>query len=386
MGDFSRDTFDKLKHYVSVKKHKGIGYAKTRLLSNHLLGIFFVSTLICLFGCSLGDQAVKQLRKSDNSAADLILACNLLYNQARQGQLDDRLKREAIPLLIDLLDDSRKAFFYRNGTKLTPVLSGSLKITHRLSSSGISVAYVAALALREIGDTSAMRDFWHPSMLQSLYAEPIASVTPYVMECGENTIDLSLWWTGLEDQSLVSIDPMGGYIFVYWIDEDGNACHGVPGISGQPGPGVVIAFHMQGYDAASGNATITMEQLQEFRRIPFSLGSYSAQGLHFVQHMNTIWRIREDGDVFQSRASGLFSIPCVASLNSPFCFQPVIAGGHPDCVQSSVLFLPSFLPEAGQHPSKCRVRAMPNETSLSVENLLNYCIIALPDGGQITEY
>ena len=42
--------------------------------------------------------------------------------------------------------------------------------------------------------------------------------------CGEYTAFLNPWWQDVDDPSQFEFDPLGGFLFVYWIDEDCNVC------------------------------------------------------------------------------------------------------------------------------------------------------------------
>lgn len=202
--------------------------------------------------------------------------------------------------------------------------------------------------------------------------------------CGENTAFLSRWWDDMPGTSNIEIDPIGGYLFLYWVDQDGNACHGVPGVSGQPGPIVIRAFHGAAYSSASQNAIISIDEMEEFQQIPIQPEDYAVAGLHFVQFDNVMWRSREDGIALRDRAAHRFSYPRIASLDHGFCMFPEYAYNQPDCGRHDAFLLPS-LPGDGpaQHPTKCKARAMPSEISLSYEELLDYCVVSLPHGLEV---
>src|SRR4051794_23081064 len=50
--------------------------------------------------------------------------------------------------------------------------------------------------------------------------------------CGTGNVYLSGWWSNTPDKSAIAYDPIGGYIFAYWVDDSGNVCHGTPGVNG----------------------------------------------------------------------------------------------------------------------------------------------------------
>lgn len=205
--------------------------------------------------------------------------------------------------------------------------------------------------------------------------------------CGDYTIFLSSWYANVEDQSQIQIDPIGGYIFLYWTDEDGNACHGEPGVTGQPGPFVIPAYHQVAQSAGIGNDIVTNDQMEDLQVIPFNITGYPAKGMHFVQFDNVLWRMRQDGHAFRDGVSHHFSIPGIVSLDYEFCLAPVYAFGITECASTLMMPLPNIpLPdEPAQHPSMCRNRLMPTSLSMSAEERLNYCVLRLPHGFEITE-
>ncbi|MBC8403433.1 MAG: hypothetical protein H8E14_18260 [Candidatus Marinimicrobia bacterium] len=200
--------------------------------------------------------------------------------------------------------------------------------------------------------------------------------------CGDYHVFLSAWWNRVEGQT-PSNDPMGGYIFLYWVDEDGNACHGDPGVSGQPGPYVINAFHQEAYSTAENNNIITQEQLEDYQEIPFNIVDYPAGGFHFVQYANTIWRFRDDGDTYMVKSNLVFSVPDVVSLDYEFCLAPVFAYGSSECASTMVLAIPRD-PSSSQHPDLCQERSMPVAISMSNAELLDNCVLILPHGLEIT--
>ena len=198
--------------------------------------------------------------------------------------------------------------------------------------------------------------------------------------CGTSTVYLSGWWSNLQDKPSIESDPMGGYRFVYWVDDGGNVCHGNPGINGQPGPAVITTYKPQAYAAAISGAVITTEQLNAFQEIPAPYDNYSAAGLHFVQFYNTLWRQRADGKTYQLRSPGMSSIPNVIEVGSKSCVAPVALRA------AMMAFLPSPLSSAdGQSPDKCRVRAMPAAGTMGEVDRKGYDVINLPHGDEVYE-
>ena len=112
-------------------------------------------------------------------------------------------------------------------------------------------------------------------------SKPPGLGTGLVFPGAGNMISLGGFWFNVEgngvspeDRTIPEIDPIGGYLFLYWIDDQGNACHGQPGVSGQPGAIYVDAFQQQAYDLANQKGIITTSQLVEFQKIPYRIDSY----------------------------------------------------------------------------------------------------------------
>ena len=202
--------------------------------------------------------------------------------------------------------------------------------------------------------------------------------------CGEHTVFLNAWWSKYNDTSQPEMDPLGGYLYLYWIDEDGNACHGEPGVSGQPGPEQVLVFVEDVYNIENENGEISPNQLEKFQVIPFDLGSYTEEGLIFAQFANWFWRDREDGKIYRFTSDPIYSIPEIVSLDAEFCLVPV-APISIECARSADgMALPNpddlFTDEPDQHPDMCKIRILPVTFSLSESERLNYCLVKLPHG------
>jgi hypothetical protein len=218
--------------------------------------------------------------------------------------------------------------------------------------------------------------------------------TGMVFPASENTISLGGFWFNIEgggvsqaDKITPNTDPMGGYLFLYWIDDKGNVCNGLPGVSGQPGAAYVKAFKQQAWDLANADATPTVSQMVDFQKIPYSMDLYledtQASGLHFIQYGNRVVRSRENGKVYRLGSNELaYSVPLVISVDTTNTLFPY----HPDkqvhCNDDSGgIPLPSFdtRPE-GQNPDMCGTRALPAATSMNYQESLNYCLVNLPKG------
>ena len=206
-----------------------------------------------------------------------------------------------------------------------------------------------------------------------------------------NMISLGGFWFNVEgngvspeDRIIPEIDPIGGYLFLYWVDDQGNACHGQPGVSGQPGAIYVDAFQQQAYDLANQKATITTTQLVEFQKIPYRVDSYvsaaQASGLHFVQYGNVMWRSRKDGSAFIYRGTVDFSIPLIISVHTTHTLFPYHPDKQNNTCTSEAVPLPSIPGTPGQDPNRCGVRAFPSAESMNYQDSLSYCLVKLPQG------
>jgi hypothetical protein len=197
--------------------------------------------------------------------------------------------------------------------------------------------------------------------------------------CSEPTVFLSSWWSSLSSD--VELDPIGGALLVYWVDESGNACHGTPGTSGQPGPIELTAFDPGAATASGANLYVTTAQLEDFQEIAFNVTPYAASGLHFVQHANYFWRLRRDGKAYRMNIQ--FSVPAVVSMDrSSFCVSAVQTT-EPECA-TSMMPLPSLFPGSGQHASKCKTRFKPTVISPTIEARLDSCAPRLPHGLEVS--
>jgi hypothetical protein len=125
-------------------------------------------------------------------------------------------------------------------------------------------------------------------------ADPKAVMEELLAMCDEPSVDLTRWWSDVppEDTANIQIDPVGGWIFLYWIDDDGVVCHGEPGVSGWPGPLALFASNVR----VRRGDTIPASMLPSLQQIEFSPGSYDAPGPHLAQFGNAIWRSRRTGE------------------------------------------------------------------------------------------
>jgi len=216
--------------------------------------------------------------------------------------------------------------------------------------------------------------------------------TGYVFPGSENVISLESFWYNVEgggvsqaDKITPDYDPIGGYLFLYWLDDHGNVCSGQPGVSGQPGAVYVSAFKQQAWDVANTDTTITISQMVDFQKIPYRISSYiantQASGLHFVQFGNRLIRTRADGKVHRFGSDGLvFSVPLLISIDTTNTLFPMHPDKQVNCSQGYSVPLPDLGRPAGQNPDMCGTRALPDLDSLNYQESVKYCMINLPHG------
>ncbi len=221
--------------------------------------------------------------------------------------------------------------------------------------------------------------------------------TGLVFPGAENTISLGGFWFNLEgngvspaDRTVPEIDPIGGYLFLYWIDDKGNVCHGQPGVSGQPGAVYVNAFQQQAYDLSIQQANITTTQLVDFQKIPYRFDSYVSEaqvsGLHFVQYGNVLWRSRKDGSAFRYTGTIYFSVPLIISVDTTHTLFPYFPDKQRVCNSETLPLPPLPTTKLGQDPNMCAVRTFPTADSMSYPDSLSYCLIKLPQGMNWTNW
>lgn len=216
--------------------------------------------------------------------------------------------------------------------------------------------------------------------------------TGLVFPGGGNTISLGGFWFNTEgggvspaDRIAETGDPMGGFLFLYWIDDKGNVCHGQPGVSGQPGPVYVNAFQLQANSIAQQGTPITTTQLQDFQKIPYDIAAYvantQASGLHFVQYGNILWRARSDGSTSRFADWIHFSVPLIMSVDTTNTIFPYFPADRNVCSKNQGVPLPPFPgSNPSPDPSICGTRALPATASMNYQDSLKYCLINLPHG------
>jgi hypothetical protein len=214
--------------------------------------------------------------------------------------------------------------------------------------------------------------------------------TGLVFPGSENVISLGGFWFNIEgngvsqtDRITPAFDPIGGYLFLYWLDEGRNVCHGQPGVSGQPGAAYVKAFQQQAYNLAIQGNTITTSQMLDFQKIPYRVDHYvantQASGLHFIQYGNVIARSRNDGIGFKYVDNIYFSVPLIISVDTTNTLFPYFPDKQVVCSKNLGPPLP-HIDGPGQDPNMCGSRVLPVAVSMNYQESLNYCLINVPQG------
>ena len=208
---------------------------------------------------------------------------------------------------------------------------------------------------------------------------------------GCSFVSLQQYYARVGPSVPIDVDPIGGYMLLYWIDADGTACHGSPGFSGQPGPAALTVARPAAIQDAIGGALVSSAQLKDDQLIPYTVSDYlksNAAGYHFFQFDNLLWRLRSSGQAFRDSADHHYSVPQVIDVDHrPATISPVYAWGNADCDVSQFLVVgDGLLGEQGQHPTKCRVKAAPSSIGAGEEGLLSYCLKRLSEGARYHAY
>ena len=209
---------------------------------------------------------------------------------------------------------------------------------------------------------------------------------------GCSNVSLQQYYVRAPPGAPIGIDPIGGYMLLYWVDARGTACHGAPGSSGQPGPAAIAVAKTAAIQDASGGASVTAAQLADYQLIPYTVSDYrqssGAAGLHFFQFDNILWRQRGNGQAFRDSGDHFYSVPQVIDVGSaPSTLYPAYAWGKSECDRSQFVVVPQgVLDGPAQHPTQCRVKAFPASGALSEDVLLSYCVKRLEQGSRYREY
>src|SRR6266536_5760060 len=110
-------------------------------------------------------------------------------------------------------------------------------------------------------------------MQPSIGVVPVLSLALLAVT-GCTTVSLKQFYARVDPTAQIDIDPIGGFMLLYWIDSDGNTCHGAPGLSGQPGPAALTVAKPGAIQDAISGASITAAQLSFYQIIPYTVGDY----------------------------------------------------------------------------------------------------------------
>lgn len=217
----------------------------------------------------------------------------------------------------------------------------------------------------------------------------LALTLPALTGC--STVSLRQFYARVDPTAQIAIDPIGGFMLLYWVDPGGTACHGAPGQSGQPGPAAIAVAKPAAIQDAIGGASITAAQLADDQIIPYTLSDYvksGAAGNHFFQFDNLLWRQRGNGQTVRDSADHHYSVPQVIDVDHrPTTLTPMYAWARRDCDQSQFLVTgDGLVEEPAQHPTLCRSKAHPSSGTLAEEVLLSYCVKRLPQGMRYHTY
>ena len=209
---------------------------------------------------------------------------------------------------------------------------------------------------------------------------PMGGINKTPREQGIN-VDLSNWWQDVPAGRDVTIDPLAGGLYLYWLDENGTICHGNPGISGQPGALVLVNHSKIGQlrDIMRTGESITIDELRMLQNDSYPLRGYDGNGAHLIQYRNQIWREGSVGQVFEDYTAIQTSFPIELFLGedyiSPGSVKPVamlkMNGYNCGCTESGYLSIPDpGIPSEGegsptQHPTKCLNRQVISASALA---------------------
>jgi hypothetical protein len=208
---------------------------------------------------------------------------------------------------------------------------------------------------------------------------------------GCSNVSLKQFYARVDPTVPIDVDPIGGFMLLYWVDTEGIVCHGAPGQSGQPGPAAITVARPAALQDAIGGASITPAQLADYQTIPYTVSDYrksGAAGDHFFQFDNLVWRLRGNGQAFRDSADHHYSVPQVIDVDkAPSTLTPMYAWRRSECDLSQFLMTgEGVLEESGQHPTQCRNKAAPASGTLTEPVLLSYCVKKLPQGTRYHTY
>jgi hypothetical protein len=182
----------------------------------------------------------------------------------------------------------------------------------------------------------------------------------------------------------ITIDPVGGILLVYWLDEDGRICHGEPGISGQPGAvsivdsdAIEILTGMYSKGKTMGKWELDLYQ----KNSHYDFSGYDGTGSHLMHFEPRLWRIRSDEKIIKGGAS--ISLPADLTLTEkkikPISFKPYTDyKKDSSCVyrmsHEGLSAMPPP-PRRGQDPDKCKVKS-----KLNAKKIIDACLDDRLDG------
>jgi len=208
---------------------------------------------------------------------------------------------------------------------------------------------------------------------------PGIKINDTIIESSDYEINLSSFWPS-EINTTAQYDPIGGYLLLYWIDEHGNACHGIPGLSGKPGAYSINAYTKEAYISADKGQIIPIQDLRQLQEIKFTLDNYNATGLYFVQYMNNIIRERSSGKAIKTLWR-IYAVPNITSIEKPFLLLPRVFKSDNTMLMPSIIASDNF-----QGPGICNIRSLPNSSSVSFEERKKIHLTNFPYGTSVTEW
>lgn len=188
-----------------------------------------------------------------------------------------------------------------------------------------------------------------------------------------------------------TLDIVSGAANIYWLDTDGNICHGKPGVSGQPGAVQKLGSTWVEARGLKGSV-ISGDKLAKLQNFNIDFFDSAITGTYIVQFLSPLYRDRAGGEVILA-ASPSFSMPMDMSVSnelttSPSSFKPsALLSGHP-CFTKDRNSLPVPSPDLplldggeSQHATKCRAKS-----ALTAGDLMKACVNGRLSGGFIDGY
>lgn len=202
-------------------------------------------------------------------------------------------------------------------------------------------------------------------------------------DCVKDHIALGNWFSN-ETKKTAGRAPLGGYVFLYWIDEKGHACHGEPGKNAAQGPIIIRATSDSSFFAARENELIDEATLARWQEIDFDRSTYNSSGLHFVQYDNVTWRSSRDSIVSKNKAEQFFSSTQIADLSRPFCYSPTFKD-IPGSYYGGFLISPSDSLKEANKDCGCKQKKFPVNAEMTVEELDKISLINITHGLDASE-